>query len=83
MSEAVMGALITAVASVIVQFLINANNNRRKKVEDAVRDALMEKRLESIEHKLDIHNGYADKLGNIETSIAVISNEIKNLYKER
>lgn len=78
-----MGALITAVASVIVQFLINANNNRRKKVEDAVRDALMEKRLESIEHKLDIHNGYADKLGNIETSIAVISNEIKNLYKER
>lgn len=77
-----MGALITAVASVIVQFLINANNNRRKKVEDAVRDALMEKRLESIEHKLDIHNGYADKLGNIETSIAVISNEIKNLYKE-
>ena len=83
MSEAVMGALITAVASVIVQFLINANNNRRKKVDDAVRDALMEKRLESIEHKLDIHNGYADKLGNIETSIAVISNEIKNLYKER
>lgn len=78
-----MGALITAVASVIVQFLINANNNRRKKVEDAVRDALMEKRLESIEHKLDIHNGYADKLGNIETNIAVISNEIKNLYKER
>ena len=77
-----MGALITAVASVIVQFLINANNNRRKKVDDAVRDALMEKRLESIEHKLDIHNGYADKLGNIETSIAVISNEIKNLYKE-
>lgn len=78
-----MGALITAVASVIVQFLINANNNRRKKVEDAVRDALMEQRLTNIEHKLDVHNGYAEKLGDIGQDIAVIKNEIKNLYKER
>lgn len=77
-----MGALITAVASVIVQFLINANNNRRKKVEDAVRDALMEQRLTNIEHKLDVHNGYAEKLGDIGQDIAVIKNEIKNLYKE-
>lgn len=83
MSEAVMGALITAVASVIVQVLINANNNRKKKVEDAVRDALMEQRLESIEHKLDVHNGYADKLGDIWTDIAVIKNEIKNINKEK
>ena len=83
MSEAVLGALITAIASVLVQLLINYNNLRKKKVDDAVRDALLEKRLESIEHKLDIHNGYADKLGTIETNIAVISNEIKNLHTAR
>ena len=81
MSEAVLGALITAVASVLVQLLINYNSLRKKKVDDAVRDALLEKRLESIEHKLDIHNGYADRLGKIEKDIAVISNEITNLSR--
>ena len=83
MSEAVLGALITAVASVIVQILINANNNQKKKIDDDVRDALMEQRLTNIEHKLDVHNGYAEKLGDIGQDIAVIKNEIKNLEKER
>ena len=83
MSEAVLGALITAVASVIVQLLINVNNNNKKKIDDDVRDALMEQRLKNIEHKLDVHNGYAEKLGDIGQDIAVIKNEIKNLYKER
>ena len=83
MGEAVLGALIPAVASVIVQLLINVNNNNKKKIDDDVRDALMEQRLTNIEHKLDVHNGYAEKLGDIGKDIAVIKNEIKNLYKER
>lgn len=80
MSDVVLAALIGAIASIIVN-LITANNQRKKRaVDDAVRDANLENRLSSIEHKLDIHNGYADKLGSISTDIAVIRNEIKNLY---
>lgn len=47
-----------------------------------------ERRLANIENKLDIHNGYAEKLGSIQTdiadvnkNIAVMQNDIKNLYK--
>ena len=80
MSDVVLAALIGAIASIIVN-LITANNQRKKRaVEEAVRDANLENRLSSIEHKLDIHNGYADKLGTISTDIAVIRNDIKNLY---
>lgn len=62
---------------------------RTKAVADAVKDERLENRLTNIEHnlqennrKLDIHNGYAEKLGNIETSIAVIETEIKNLSEK-
>ena len=79
MSDVVLAALIGAIASIIVN-LITANNQRKKRaVDDAVRDANLENRLSSIEHKLDIHNGYSEKLGGIQTDIAVIRNDIKNL----
>ena len=35
-----------------------------------------------IEEKLDIHNGYAEKLTDIAKRIAVIENDIKTLYKK-
>lgn len=41
-----------------------------------------ERRLANIEEKLDIHNGYAEKLGDISQSLAVMQNDIKNLYKK-
>lgn len=49
---------------------------------EAVRDAKLEMWMKAVEGKLDIHNGYAEKLGNIEKSIAVIQNDIKTLYKQ-
>ena len=83
MSDVVIAALIGAVASIIVN-LISAGNQRKKRaVEEAVKDERLENRLKSIEHKLDIHNGYAEKLGSISTDIAVIKNDIKTLYKQK
>lgn len=80
MSDVVLAALIGAIASIIVN-LISANSARKKRaVEEAVRAANLENRLSNIEHKLDIHNSYADKLGAISTDIAVIRNDIKTLY---
>lgn len=83
MSDVVIAALIGAVASIIVN-LISAGSQRKKRaVEEAVKDERLENRLKSIEHKLDIHNGYAEKLGSISTDLAVIKNDIKTLYKQK
>lgn len=80
MSDVVLAALIGAVASIIVNLITASNQRKKRAVDDAVRDANLENRLSNIEHKLDIHNSYADKLGTISTDIAVIRNDIKTLY---
>ena len=93
MSDAVITALIVAASSIICQLLISRSDRRKRTAEDAekekkraveqaVKDERLENRLKSIEGKLDVHNGYAEKLGNIEKSIAVIENDIKTLYKQ-
>lgn len=74
-------ALITGLCAVTGQWLISRQSSKQKKADDAVRDALLEERLKNVEEKLDIHNGYAEKLGEIQTDIAVIKNDIKTLYK--
>ena len=82
-SEAVLIALITGLCSVIGNWFISRSQSEKRKIEDAVRDARQEDRLSSIEKKLDIHNGYAERFAEIGTDIAVIKNDIKTLYKSK
>lgn len=56
-------------------------------IDDALKDERLEQRMKVIEDKLDIHNGYATKFDDmnaqltaIKTDIAVIKNDIQNLY---
>jgi len=93
MSEAVITAIIMAVSSIVCQILINRSNREKRAKEDleketkraaeeAKKEAKLEDRLASIETKLDEHNGYAQKLGGIQTDIAVIKNDIKHLREK-
>ena len=81
MTEGIIIAIITGVCAVFGQWLISRQQTAKRKADDAVRDALQEERLKNIEHKIDIHNGYAERFGEIQTDIAVIKNDIKTLYK--
>lgn len=92
------GTVITAAAAVITQVILNKRNREKQKaeseeerkkaaVEGALKDERLEQRLKNIEEKLDIHNGYAKKLEDVneslnvmQTDIAVIKNDIQNLY---
>ena len=78
-SDIVIVAIITGICSVIGQWLISHNANEKRKTDDAVRDARLDDRLAGVEKRLDEHNKYAQKFGEIQTDIAVIKNEIKNL----
>ncbi len=80
MSEVIIVALIAAIGSVLGQWIISRGQTKQRKSDDDVRNALIDKRLNSMEEKIDIHNGYAEKFSEIQTDIAVIKNDIQNLY---
>lgn len=77
MSDAIIVALITAGASVICQMLINAKTKRDTETKQAVRDKEFEDRLENIEKRLDQHNHYAEKLGEISIALTAIKKDIE------
>lgn len=81
MTEGVIIAIITGACAVFGQWLISRQQTAKRRVDEAVRDALQEERLKAIEEKLDVHNGYAERFAEIGTDIAVIKNDIKTLYK--
>jgi hypothetical protein len=81
-SDPVLIALITGLCAVVGQWLISRSQNEKRKVDDAIRDARLEDRLKSVEKKLDEHNGYAKRFGEISTDIAVIKNDIKHLREK-
>ena len=81
MSDVVIAALIGALASIIVNLINNSRESKKRAVEDAKKETRLEDRLQSIGSKLDIHNGYAEKLSDIQIDIAVIKNEIENLER--
>lgn len=89
MSDVVLAALIGAGSAIIVQLIGAWQQKKKRAIEDAIKEERLENRLKSIEHKLDTHNGYAEKLGDIQadiasikTDVAVTKNDIKNLYKK-
>lgn len=89
----VISAIISGIIALAVSIINSRSQNKKimeelrqqavqKGKDEAVRDAKIEMRLESMERKLEAHNSYAEKLGEIQTDIAVIKNDIKTLYKQ-
>ena len=79
MTEAIIIAVIAAAGSVLGQALIAGSSRRKDAAERARLDERTDQRLKRIEQKLDEHNGYAERLAEVQTDIAVIKADIKNL----
>ncbi len=85
MSETIIAVILTGIFSVCGSYVANKSISDKQSKENAVKDAQREQRqsdrLEAIEHKLDIHNGYAEKLGHIDVSLASMQKDIEYLKK--
>lgn len=85
MSDSILIAFIGAAGSVVGACIAARSAVDKKTREDDIKAAQREQRqqdqLEEIKHKLDIHNGYAEKLGNIQVDIASIHKDIEYLRK--
>ena len=79
MSEAVIVALVTGICGVIGQYLISNKKSREDDIKDAQREQRQNDRMEVIEKKLDEHNGYAQKFGQIEKDITKIQKDVEYL----
>lgn len=80
-------AIIVGCLAIIGSYVGNVSISKKKAKEEAIKEAeretRQEDRMKSIEHKLDIHNGYAEKLGSIEKSMIAMQKDIEYLRKEK
>lgn len=87
MVENVVVALITGILAVFGTYVGNVTISRKKTREDAIRDARREQnladRLDRLEKKVDEHNGWGEKFGEIRKDIAIIKTEIEYIRKEQ
>lgn len=80
--SAIITALLAAIASIAGSYLTNEKRRRDEATEDAVKEQKQNDRLESIERKLDIHNGYAEKLGDMEKSMSGLDKSVALMQKD-
>lgn len=86
MTESVLLEIISVIGSIIAAYIAAMSAVKKKSREDDIKAAQREQRqqdqLEEIKNKLDIHNGYAEKLGEIQLDIAGIHKDIEYLSKQ-
>ena len=83
MSDVVLAALIGAVASIVVNLIATAGQRKKRAIEEAVKEVKLNDRLQSIENKLDTHNGYAEKLTEMDKNLGIITERINNIKEVR
>lgn len=89
----IIGTIITGIVAIIVCILNNRAQRKRfleeiekrdieREKAEAVRDAKLEQWMKAVDKKLDTHNGYAERFGEIKEDIAGIKASI-DFLKEK
>jgi hypothetical protein len=78
----VIASIISGLVAVIVCLVNNRAVTNKQKIADAKRDAKLEMWMQAVDRKLDTHNGYAERFGEISTDIAEIKTAIQFLKEK-
>ena len=78
MSETILIALITGGVTLACNLLSNWSARKKEAVSQAIRDQEITDKLTVLEKKVDEHNGYAKRFGEIEKSIVRILTKMEN-----
>ena len=76
-------AILAVFASYVGNVTISFRKKRSEELKEVEREARQAEQLKSIERKLDIHNGYAKRLEQIEKSMVSLQKDVEFLRKER
>lgn len=75
-------AILAVFASYVGNVTISFRKKRSEELKEVEREARQAEQLKSIERKLDIHNGYAKRLEQIEKSMVSLQKDVEFLRKE-
>ena len=78
----VIASIISGLVAIIVCVWNNRAMTNKQKVEEAARDAKLEMWMQTVDRKLDTHNGYAERFSEIKEDIAGIRASIEFLKEK-
>lgn len=82
-TEAIIVAIITGITTITGSFIVNHREINKEKIKRARREQYIDLILENIEKKLDEHNHYAKKFGEVEIALTGIKKDIEYLRKDK
>lgn len=81
MSDAIIVAIITGIFSMIGNQLANMSHRKKDAIVQARRDQNLDDRLERLEKKVDLHNEYGKKFGEVAVAMTKMQKDIEYLRK--
>lgn len=79
-------AVISSLGGIIGAYLAVRRGNQEQEIKDAQREQrqsdrldIIDEKIERLEKKVDTHNGYAEKFGEVAKSMAVMAKDIEFL----
>lgn len=82
MPESVIIALITGGVTLAGNLIANYSARKKDAIDQAIRDQEFKDKLDVLEKKVDEHNGYAKRFGEIEKAIVRIDTTLSERFNE-
>ena len=82
MSDTLIGVIITATVSLVVNLIANWSARKKDAIANAVRDQKIEDSINELSKRVDQHNQLSDRIVNIEKAIVRIDAKMEGFHKQ-